>query len=62
MDEGPNPPLKIGAPQAPSSLEELKAFHAENGTLASFLIDIGFYYGRSAPGDPQRRRSEERER
>jgi hypothetical protein len=38
------------------------AFHAANGTLASFLVDIGWYYGRSAPGDPVRSRPVERER
>jgi hypothetical protein len=62
MDEGPNPPLRVGAPQPSSTLEELMAFHATNGTLASFLVDIGWYYGRSAPGDPPIRRSVERER
>ncbi len=48
--------LKIGAPQPPASLEELKAHAAENGTLRALLRDIGHWYDRAAPGDRERER------
>jgi hypothetical protein len=43
QDDGPNPPMIIGAPIPPPSREECMAWHAANGTLASFLMDIGEY-------------------
>jgi hypothetical protein len=42
-DDGPNPPLVIGAPVRPTSLGELIAWHAYQGTLGALLIDIGHY-------------------
>jgi hypothetical protein len=63
-DDSPNPPMKIGAPQRGASLEERKAWAAENGFSGSVLIETGHYYGREAPGDRQieRKKSTGRER
>lgn len=47
--------LKIGAPQPPATLAELKAWAAENGTTRALLRDIGHWYDRAAPGDEQER-------
>jgi hypothetical protein len=48
-EDGPNP--LIGAPIRPTSLGELMAWHAYQGTLGSLLIDIGHYYYNPAPSD-----------
>jgi hypothetical protein len=52
--------LKIGAPQPPATLEELKAWAAENGCLGGLLRDIGYWYDKAAPRD--REPEAERER
>lgn len=60
MDEktqdSPNPPLLVGARVKPPSLSECMAWHAYHGTLAAFLIDIGYYYDHPAPSDRDRGR------
>jgi lipoprotein-anchoring transpeptidase ErfK/SrfK len=64
-DDSPNPRMIVGAPQRGASLEEVKAWAAENGFLGSLLIDIGhYYYGHEAPGDREieRKKSAGRER
>jgi hypothetical protein len=50
-DDSPNPPMRIGTPIPPSSLGLLMAWHAHNGTLTGFLIEIGYFYDHPAPGD-----------
>jgi hypothetical protein len=62
-EDSPNPPFRIRAPQG-STLEELKAWHAHNNTLHSFLVDIGWFYSHPAPGDREveRRKSDDRGR
>lgn len=59
-DDGPNPPFRIGMPIPPPSLEELMAWHARNGTLMGFLIDIGYFYYHPAPGDRDAGRERDR--
>jgi hypothetical protein len=54
--DSPNPPLVVGAPVPQPSLGECMAAHAYQGTLAAFLIDIGYYYDHAAPGDRDRGR------
>jgi hypothetical protein len=54
--------LKIGAPQPPATLGELKAWAAENGFLGGLLRDIGHWYDKRAPGDREVERERERER
>jgi hypothetical protein len=61
-DDNSNPRLVIGAPQPASSLEELKAWVAENGFLGALLIETGYFYGKEAPGDVDSERSGGRDR
>jgi hypothetical protein len=37
MDEGPNPPLRVGAPQAPSTLEQLMGVSRHKRNACKFL-------------------------
>jgi hypothetical protein len=62
MDEGPNPPFRVGTPTPPPSLGEMMAWHAYMGTLPSFLISIGYYYMNPSPSDRKRGRDEDRGR
>ena len=52
-DDSPNPRMVVGTPQPRTSLGELVGWHAYQGTLTSFLRDIGYYYYHKAPGDDQ---------
>lgn len=58
-DDGPNPPMLVGAPQPPPSLREVTAFRAEQGTLESLRWETGYYFGKATAEDLEeyRRRS-----
>ncbi len=61
-DNSPNPPFRVGAPVPAPSMGEMMAFHADMGTLKSFLIDTGYFYSNPSPSDRKRDRDDDRER